>query len=266
MNREDFEERYQELTEYLDQCRIDILTEKRTSDPAVITANQEYSRAITRLDAHWGMVPRGQYDPEAHKKDRDDLLNERETVENDAIREGFNKIKEESLDNWFAGSPNLRKEASERIGTDPRYEWLKQPDQPTIEQDRDQPGISDDFTHEAGSNIPPIKEAFQEKRGEANEKIEDQQVKEERSNFKDQESQNKQAEAILDTDKFPGYANPSSLEKDSETIETKLTPDSFPGYDTQFTVEHDVQPDQGIHYTPDRGGKSDKSPEIDMSD
>lgn len=267
MNREEFEERYQELTEYLDQCRKDILTEKRKSDPAVIADNQKYSRYITELDANWASVHEGRYDRAVYEKQRQDLLDERENVENNAIREGFNEIKEESLDNWFAGSPDLRKEASERIETDPKYEWIKQPyHQPAIEQDRDQPSIRNDFTHEAGSNIPPIKEAFQEEKGETNEKIEDEQAKEERSNFKDQESQNKLAEAILDTDKFPGYANPSTPEKASETIETKLTPDSFPGYDTQFTVAHDAQPEKGIHYTPNTGGKSDKGPEIDISD
>lgn len=242
MNGKEFEERYQELTEYLDQCRSDILEEKRRSDPLVVTANQEYSRAITRLDANWSTVPKGQYDPEVHQRQRQGLLYEKETIENDSMREGYRKIKEESLDNWFAGSPDLRNEASARIEKDPRYEWLKEQDpQPGMEQNQDQSRINDDFTQEAGSNIPPIKQEFEEGRGETRRDF---------PGYGAEERQNKQAEAILDTDKFSGYGHPDVPEAEPDVTETKMTPDSFPGYDTQFTVEHDVQPEAGIHYTP----------------
>lgn len=242
MDRKEFEEKYQELTKYLDLCRTDILEEKRRSDPIVVDANQDYSRDITRLDANWSTVPKGQYDPEAHKSDREALLDKKETIENDSMREGYRKIKEESLDNWFAGSPDLRKEASARIEKDPRYEWLKEQDpQPGMEQNQDQSRINNDFTQEAGSNIPPIKQDFEERKGE---------TKGELPGYRAEEQQDKLAKAILDTDKFPGYGHPDVPESESEVPATKMTPDSFPGYDTQFTVEHDVQPEAGIHYTP----------------
>jgi len=80
-----------------------------------------------------------------------------------------------------------------------------------------------------------------------------------------------QMNSIANSDKFPGFAfdqeqaHEKAPEVQYETSNTELTTEGFPGYDS-YVSDHLGDPDQGIHYIPDTGGKSDKSPEIDMSD
>ncbi len=259
MNKARFEQEYKRLTDHLDECRQVAIEETRKNDLDVIKANSEYSLAITRLDANWATVRRGQYDQEAHINQRQKLLDKRDKVENDAIREGFIKVKEKALDNFFAGEPDRREEASERINTSPSYAWLNEPGREReVAQNLEQEPIRDDFAQGAGTPIPPVLEEFQQQRGEEIDvdavEIEDNEL----PVSGDEPLQPGEEEKLLDTDGYPGFANWETPDTDTsaKTIETTLDAESYeyPGYDSVSVADESTQPEKGIKHTPSKDG------------
>ncbi|WP_367389085.1 hypothetical protein [Lewinella sp. LCG006] len=255
MDKEAFEEEYSRYTDYLDQCRTSMIEDARKSHPDVIEANKTYSSRITELDRNWAMVPI--YDPEKHKHQRNDLLESRNQVENDAIREAFTNVKEEALENYFYREPALQEEARKRVDTSPKYQWLKQQEQqPQVGQNQENT-IQQEFTQEAGTPIPSAQQQFQAQRGEAKAGIDGKEDIQTKGEFQDREA--KAAEKITDIDKFPGYGAPSTVKEPEggrETLETTLELDSsdYPGYGSTYASETSSPPQKGITYTPPKDG------------
>lgn len=254
MNKAKFEKEYKRLTDYLDKCRQDAIEEKRKNDPDVIKANSEYSLAITMLDANWATVRRGQYDQEAYIEQRQKILDNRDKAENDAVREGFIQIKDEALDNFFAGEPDSRQEARNRVDTSPKYQWLKEKDQHTQVAQEQGKTIQEKFTQRVGNQIPPVQQQFQAQRVEVTEKDNEQEKR-------DLHAQKGEiTEKVTNMDKFPGYGAPLSTVEapkgEREIIETTLDFDAsdYPGYDSTYPSEMSSPPPKGITYTPPKDG------------
>lgn len=235
MDAKEFEEEFQRLTDYLDQSKTEAIKGKRESDRNVIKANTDYSSAINQLDANWGNVPTGQYDRDVHMKQRQKLLERREEVEHNAIRDSFSQLKDEAIDNFFSGEENRKEEAQKRLGTSPQYQWLR-----NSEQDKDKTNTGDlEYTSKKES----LEKAEPNKQPDISARFDDVAEKDY------QETHNKfnRSAKTNEPEQMKGYPDTSPFEGRKTKGDIDLTKEynageEFPGFNDYSPGESNVEP------------------------
>lgn len=250
MHRDEYRDQLDAIKFILNDARERTLEIERKKHPDLIKEKDRFNKIQAEFPRNYSMGVKagllGNYSQEAYQKQLADLKQNLEEKENAVIRDGCAQLRDKLVEDSFGEYPFWKEQAMREINDEPTLQWLKSPGQPEQSiKEETKSSLQNTFKKETGAPIPKLKDQFDSQNIEA--------------------PTNEPKEISL-SDQFPGVDDKQKEKTETPEVHSySIDTDAFPGYDSYFTDSFS-EPDQGVHYTPDTGGKSDKSPEIDMSD
>ncbi len=142
MEEQEYQEKYQILKDQLIEGRKITLEELRKTNKDVIDANREYGQNEVSLGANTfianGGKPSGRVTAERYQEQLNHLKDIRDEKENQIIRPGVQKRKNDFIKEEFDDAPERIEQFEKEIAEDPDLQWLKDPNQKETEQEIDE--------------------------------------------------------------------------------------------------------------------------------
>ncbi|MEM1282265.1 MAG: hypothetical protein AAF741_06130 [Bacteroidota bacterium] len=155
MEKQDYDNALNAITDGLNDGRKATLERLRKTDPEIMEANSIYRKRFTELSANYMQVPQGPQAEENFQAQSQILLRNRDEAENNKIRPGYAAVRDQALKDSFGESPKLLTQARKDLDKEPSLQWLHDPN----EKKKEEKDLDYENGYQGGKVQPVVKKA-----------------------------------------------------------------------------------------------------------